>query len=132
MGAEQRAKAISDVRNSLLQGLGGGVLLLGAFFTWRQLQVTREGQITDRFIKAIEQLASEETDAQIGAIYALGRIAKDSTEDQEAIVEILTAYVRQRSPRGGDSQTIPGNDPEGALPKRAGGADDPRHTDSCT
>jgi hypothetical protein len=27
---------------TLLQGLAGGVLLLGAYFTWRQLQLSRQ------------------------------------------------------------------------------------------
>src|SRR5690348_12266081 len=36
----------NQVRTTLLQGLGGVALLLGAYFTWRQLRIAREGQIT--------------------------------------------------------------------------------------
>jgi len=32
-----------------LQGLGGAVLLVGAYLTYRQLGTAREGQITERF-----------------------------------------------------------------------------------
>jgi hypothetical protein len=60
----------------LLQGIGGTVLLLGAYFTYRQLQTARdqlqiaqEGQITERFSRAIEQLGSDKEDVQLGGIY---------------------------------------------------------------
>jgi hypothetical protein len=33
-----KAQAINDVRTTLLQGIGGAVLLLGAYFTYQQLQ----------------------------------------------------------------------------------------------
>jgi len=38
------------------QILGGAALLSGLYFTWRTLQVNREGQITERFTRAIDQL----------------------------------------------------------------------------
>jgi hypothetical protein len=41
-------KAQNEVRTTLLQGLAGMVLLVGAYFTWRQLHTAREGQITER------------------------------------------------------------------------------------
>jgi hypothetical protein len=73
-----RLKLQNDARATLLQALAGGVLLLGAYLTWRQLRVTREGQITDRYTKAVEQLGSEHLDVRLGGIYALERIARDS------------------------------------------------------
>jgi len=48
-------KLRDDVRATLLQGIAGLLLLLGAFATWRQVQISREGQITERFSRAIEQ-----------------------------------------------------------------------------
>lgn len=57
------AKAINAVRATLVQGIGGAVILLGAYFTYRQLQTGREqlqvalqGQVTERFTRAIDQL----------------------------------------------------------------------------
>src|SRR5215203_2092357 len=41
---------------TLAQILGGTALLSGLYFTWRTLQVNREGQITDRFTRAIDHL----------------------------------------------------------------------------
>jgi uncharacterized protein YjbI with pentapeptide repeats len=92
------AKATNDVRTTLLQGLGGGVLLLGAYFTWRQLQVSREGQITERFTKAIANIGDQALDVRLGGIYALERITKDSPADRATVAEVLSAYVRTHSP----------------------------------
>jgi Pentapeptide repeats (8 copies) len=94
----EELKAQNDVRTTLLQALAGGVLLLGAYFTYRQLRVTREGQITDRYTKAVDQLGSDHLDVRVGGIYALERIARDSPGDRATIEEVLTAYVRDHAP----------------------------------
>jgi len=91
-------------------------LLLGAYFTYRQLRisreqllhtveasrqqlrVTQEGQITERFTRAVDQLGSESRDVQLGGIYALQQIGRSSPEERDAIYEILAAYVRVHSP----------------------------------
>ena len=86
---------------TLAQILGGTALLSGLYFTWRTLQVNREGQITERFTRAIEQLGATYDDGsknlvlRLGGIYALERIAKESEEDYWPIMEVLTAYVRK-------------------------------------
>src|ERR1700688_95932 len=46
----------NDVRTTLLQGIAGAVLLLGVYLTFRQYQLSHEGQITDRFTHAVDQL----------------------------------------------------------------------------
>ena len=97
-GLEQR----NDVRTTLLQGLAGAVVAVGLSLTWRQIRVNQEGQITERFNKAIDKaidhLGSDKLDLRLGGIYALQRIAKNSSADRDTIAEILTAFVRQRSP----------------------------------
>jgi hypothetical protein len=95
-----RPKLQNDVRTTLLQALGGAVIALGAFFTYRQLQVNREGQITERFTRAIDQLGNDkgQLDVTLGGLYALKRIAKDSPADRATIAEVLTAYVRGHAP----------------------------------
>jgi hypothetical protein len=49
----------NQVRTTLLQGLAGVALLVGAYFTYRQLGTVREGQITERFTRAIDQLGHD-------------------------------------------------------------------------
>jgi hypothetical protein len=71
-----RLKADNDVRATLLQALAGAFLLLGLYFSGRTLQLNRQGQITERFTRAIDQLGHQTLDVRLGSIYALERIAK--------------------------------------------------------
>jgi hypothetical protein len=61
------------------------------------LDATREGQITDRYTKAIEQLGSDKLDVRIGGIYALERVASDSARDHPTVIAVLTDFVREHS-----------------------------------
>ena len=94
-----------DLVLALAQILAGTAILSGLYFTWRTLQVNREGQITERFTQAIEQLGKTDNEGnklfeiRVGGIYALERIARESEEDYFAIMEVLTAYVRQHARR---------------------------------
>jgi hypothetical protein len=103
--SRDKSKAINDVRTTLLQGIGGAVILLGAYFTYRQLQTGREqlqiaqqGQVTERFTRAIDQLGHAELDVRLGGIYALERIANDSPDDRITIAEVLIAFVHGQRP----------------------------------
>jgi Pentapeptide repeats (8 copies) len=71
--------------------------LVVAFGTLRTVRVARESQVTQRFSEAVGQLGKGE-DERLGGIYALERIARDSPRDHEVVIEVLTAYVRRRSP----------------------------------
>src|ERR687883_4415 len=57
-------------RKDLVQTLAQIVAGLGFFgtlyFTWRTLRVNREGQVTDRFTKAIAQLGDETLQIRLG------------------------------------------------------------------
>ncbi|WP_431884758.1 pentapeptide repeat-containing protein [Micromonospora wenchangensis] len=66
-----------------------------------QQLLTAQGQITDRFTKAVEQLGQpgpEKIDVRLGAVYALERIMRDSRVDQPAVIDILAAFIRVHSP----------------------------------
>jgi Pentapeptide repeats (8 copies) len=94
----ERVKAENEVSTTLLQGVGGLVLVAGAIATWRQFRLNREGQVTERFTRAIDQLGSEKLEVRLGGIYALERIARDSARDHGPIMEVLTAYIRENAP----------------------------------
>ena len=116
----------------LVAGFAG---VVGLFFTWRNLRLTREntdrqlqvaregqertqettqetlriteqGQITERFTRAIDQLGASDANTgkpkleiHLGGIYALERIANDSPErDYSTVMEVLKAYVRENAP----------------------------------
>ena len=74
---------------------------------WLQLNQQQEEQITDRFNRAIEQFGSDKLWISIGRIYALERIALDSEKDHWAVVETLTAYVRDYVRKADQWFTLP-------------------------
>jgi hypothetical protein len=96
------AKARADDRRAIttatLAILAGGVASIGAILTGLAYQLSRAGQITERFTRAIDQLGSSELDVRLGGIYALERIARDSKADHPQVMEVLTAYVREHAP----------------------------------
>lgn len=63
-----------------------------------ELSLTREGQITERFTRAIDQLGNGSLEIKLGGIYALERIARDSPErDYGTVMKVLAAYVREKA-----------------------------------
>jgi len=107
----------NELRKTLAQIMGGVVILVGLYSTWKtieisketmdvsrkasdeNLRVSQEGQITERFTRAVEHLGNAKLEVRLGGIYALERISKDSPKDYWQVMEILTAYVRENSPR---------------------------------
>ena len=110
----ERFEAIDAARRTAAQIVGGIVVLLvgaaTAYFTLRrvtaleqQVSIAEQGQITERFIRAIDQPGASENGApkleiRAGAIHSLERIATESPRDRRAILEILMAYLREHSP----------------------------------
>jgi uncharacterized protein YjbI with pentapeptide repeats len=94
---QAQSQLANDARSSILQALGGLLVVAGATATWRQVYISREGQITERFTRAVDQLGSRNADVRIGGIYALERIAKNSPADRSAIQYLLGAFVRNNA-----------------------------------
>src|SRR6266511_3519309 len=145
---EGRDKLHNDARSTLLQGLAGVLVLVGAGFGGtvalrqvrigleqleqarrqaqrsdkrarqqlklarkqaqrsderlrEQITLAQEGQITERFTRAIDQLGQpgpDRLDVRLGGIYALERIAHDSPTHRLAVFEIFTAFIRSHAP----------------------------------
>jgi uncharacterized protein YjbI with pentapeptide repeats len=122
-----------------MAGLGASgliVAILGApFLIWttvlkhRTVGFQKEGHLTDRISKAVEQLGAEKTvktvvegglsveetkpniEVRIGAILSLERIAQDSCaydkgRDHVRVMEILCAYVRENAPASGAKTSL--------------------------
>jgi uncharacterized protein YjbI with pentapeptide repeats len=78
-------------------------LIVGGALTWRTVWLTREGQITDRLAKAVEQLGdAERRNVRVGAIYALGRVARDSRADHAEVMALLGEHLRAVAPAVGE------------------------------
>ncbi len=126
MDAKEQFSSENAARQTLATTLGGLVFLAGAYFTWRNIKLTQEsvataqkslmvsqeGQITDRFTKAIEQIGAvdasgkKKLEVRLGGIYALERIANQSERDHWPIIEVLSAYVRENA-RAGSKEENP-------------------------
>jgi uncharacterized protein YjbI with pentapeptide repeats len=104
--AEKRISAETAARVALIQGVGGLLLFGTAYISFLNLKATQrnvliaeEKQVTERFSKAVEMLSNENSiHTRLGGIYALERIANDSDKDYWQVMEVLTAFVRERSP----------------------------------
>lgn len=77
--------------------MGGLFFFVTAFFTWRNIQISEEKQVSERFSKAVEQLGSDQIQVRLGGIYSLERLAKDSPHDHWTVMEVLTAFIRETS-----------------------------------
>ncbi|MFD9223433.1 pentapeptide repeat-containing protein [Streptomyces sp. NPDC060064] len=74
-----------------------------------ELRVSQEGQITDRYTAAVENLGNEAMDVRLGGVYALQRIMQDSRRDQPTIANVLASYVRAHAirPPSESSREVP-------------------------
>ncbi|MFE4660770.1 pentapeptide repeat-containing protein [Streptomyces hydrogenans] len=128
-----KAVLVTGFRTAVVSFGLASVAVLGAYLTWRNLQVTRatleqtqerdanqhalseknlehtrvmdrekqdlarEGQVTERYVKAVGLLASESNTSQLGGIYALERIMLDSPKDALTIIQLLSGAIRESS-----------------------------------
>jgi hypothetical protein len=111
--APDRYKAVADARTGMvaflavLGGLGGLYYTSRAFRLSQQThRLSAEGQVTDRYSKAVDQLGSPSPEVCLGGIYALGRIMRDSPRDERAVVAVLSAFVRRQAKKN-DDLTVP-------------------------
>ncbi|OOY10965.1 hypothetical protein BMG00_14550 [Thioclava marina] len=96
--------------------LGAPFVIWGTVIKHRQLGFQKEGHITDRISKAVEQLGAEKVvkidgeersepniEVRIGGLLSLERISQDSVaydkgRDHVRVMEILCAYIRNNAP----------------------------------
>jgi uncharacterized protein YjbI with pentapeptide repeats len=101
-----RLDAESNVRTTILQYFGGVALLVGLVFTARTVHLTRETHLTDRFTKAVDQLGNGKVEVRVGGIYALQRLARNSSVDQPAVTDLLRAYLAINAPRRAQTRSL--------------------------
>lgn len=92
-----RIRIENEFRISLAQSVGGAFVLLGFVVGYLNLRTLQNGQITDRFTKAVDQLGNEDFSIRLGGLYSLGRISQESQRDRLGVMEILCAYARAHS-----------------------------------
>src|SRR5262249_4788024 len=86
----------------LVISVGGAIVVgTGLLYTARNYRLSRRGQVTDRFTIALERLGSTELYARIGGVYALEHVMRDSSDHHDDVIEVITAFIRDRAPRIG-------------------------------
>lgn len=124
---DARTKLRNDVRTTILQAIAGLAVLAGAVIAFQQFtedrrqatatqrqaiaaqELTRQGQIGERFSRAVEQLGSKSIDVRLGGLYELEQLALQGEPEQPTrpqtkaparrltIVEVVAAYVREHA-----------------------------------
>jgi uncharacterized protein YjbI with pentapeptide repeats len=86
----------------MILSLPGLAALAALLFTWqqvgqasRELRLSEQGQITNRFNAAIGNLGSDSEDVRLGGLYSLERIMHDSARDHSTVVSVVSAYLRR-------------------------------------
>jgi uncharacterized protein YjbI with pentapeptide repeats len=114
----QAENALEQTRNAfrttLVQAVGGALVLLTFGVGLGQLVIARQGQLVDRFTKTVQQLGDPALDVRLGAIFGLHQISA-RPEYARPVAEILVAYLKLNA-------TEPVNDVKGQSDDR--GEDD--------
>jgi hypothetical protein len=70
----------------------------------RQTELGQRKLVNELFKEAVAQLGDEKLEKRLFAIHTLNQIAAGDRADREAIVELLTAYVRNNEHKWGDAE----------------------------
>jgi hypothetical protein len=100
-GFEQRREAITIVATIA----GAMALFMNLFFTSRTVENSRrtlehsqDSQKAERFFRASEQLGNRDSeDVRIAALFSLERLAKDSDDYYDQVIQVVCSFVRRRS-----------------------------------
>lgn len=103
--------ALSEIARNWAIVVGAGVGV--AIAVWRAVAADRHsraskedvrlnahGHFTDVFSRAVDQLGSERLEIRLGAFYTLKQIGQDFPDFAKPIMELLAAYVRERTAAG--------------------------------
>jgi uncharacterized protein YjbI with pentapeptide repeats len=87
----------------LVTSIAGALVVVGGLiFTGVNYRLSRRGQITDRFSKALERLSSAQLYGRIGGIHALERVMHDSPGHLSDVIDVLAAFIREHAPAAHD------------------------------
>jgi uncharacterized protein YjbI with pentapeptide repeats len=77
-----------------------------------QARLTQMAQATERFSRSVEQLGSRSITLRIGAVYSFARLMRDSDDDDQAIVKILSSFIRLQARQTPVPRPSPATTPE--------------------
>ncbi|MEU8364953.1 pentapeptide repeat-containing protein [Nonomuraea sp. NPDC048882] len=102
--AQAATARIDVIRTALAAGAGAGaaITLMLAFRRQRHQEIVAasaehdasERRVTELYTKAAEQLGSDQAPVRLAGLYALDRLAQDTPELRQTIVDVFCAYLR--------------------------------------
>lgn len=115
---KDRADLEAKMMTGVVQLLGGFFVAATAYVSWQNLKQTKNNveiaeknlretedkNVTERYVKAVEQLGSNQIVVRFSGIYALERIAKDSSKYHWTIMNVLSSFIREESLKEKESQ----------------------------
>lgn len=116
------ATAVGNARQAVLFSVGGVIAIVTLVLSYARHRreegtaaLAQDSNLTDRYTQAVDQLGSEAVPIQLGGIYALERLARDSKADRQTIADVLAAFLRETSP----VKPLIADDPQLGTPQSA-------------
>lgn len=101
LSLKDRLELENDYRLTLSQVFGGLAVLFGLWFTWQQMEASRNAAdkllLSDKYSKAFELLRENDPVVRAGGVYSLEAVANASPESYWSIMQMLAAYIRSKS-----------------------------------
>jgi uncharacterized protein YjbI with pentapeptide repeats len=95
-GGEADARAA--LQSGLLTAAAALVAVVGGLVALAETrQSNANTHVRELYTHAVDQLGADDITVRLGGIYALERIAKDSPADQRTVVEVVSAFVREKA-----------------------------------
>ncbi|MCA6095849.1 pentapeptide repeat-containing protein [Streptomyces sp. SCA3-4] len=91
------AALVTGLRTALVACVAAIGAALALVYTARNYRLTRRGQVTERFTKALERLGSDEIYVRIGGVLAMEQIVQDAPEQATHAAQVLGHFVRERT-----------------------------------
>ncbi|GAA3900697.1 hypothetical protein GCM10022207_81830 [Streptomyces lannensis] len=98
LDAAARAAAVGQLRLAVVQVVAAVGAAIALTYTVRTFRLSRRGQVTDRFTKALERLSSGEAYVRIGGVLAMEQIVQDAPDQGDHAARVLNAFVRRHAP----------------------------------
>jgi hypothetical protein len=98
LDASARAAAVGQFRLAVVQVVAAVGAAIALTYTVRTFRLSRRGQVTDRFTKALERLTSDEAYVRIGGVLAMEQIVQDAPDQGDHAARVLNAFVRRHAP----------------------------------
>ncbi|MFC3736784.1 pentapeptide repeat-containing protein [Paractinoplanes deccanensis] len=103
---DARLKLQNDMRGTALQSIAGLAVLAGAVIALQQLgddrqqareaqELTRQGQVSDRFSRAVDQLGSDRIEVRLGGIHTLVQVSEQDGPHEQVVFQVLASYLRR-------------------------------------